>query len=237
MSRWGCSEEVFFGFFPQKLNETQFCADDTRAKSFNHQEFSLLAGTKDLLNALEVRALPLGVTLVEGRPAAFTIDPSAELHAPLSSVFKRRLPKRFSIVAAIKPKENNAGFLLTISDIDGKVKLAIQVGSNPTFQYSDDSALSRSLLEIPAFDTSGVDLSVRFPVELSDGDWHYIGYSIDGSTIRMYKDCDLILTKKLRKNKRPKTGPNSVITLGKSLKQSSDLYHHYEVSFFVLEAF
>ena len=108
-----------------------------------------------------------------------------------------------------------------------QVKLAIQVGSNPTFQYSDDSAVSGSLLEIPVSDTSGA--SVRFPVELSDGDWHYIGYSIDGSTIRMYKDCDLILTKKLRKNKRPKTDPNSVITLGKSLKQSNELYPHYEV--------
>ena len=174
---------------------------------------------------------------MEGRPAAFNIDLSAELHAPLSTVFKRRLPKRFSILASIRPKENNAGFLLTISDIDGNIKLAIQVGSNPTFQYSDTSGdsgslsgISGPLSGISGSETSGGE-SLRFPVELSDGDWHYVGYSIDGNTIQMYKDCDLTLTKKLRKNKRPKTGPNSVITLGKSLKHNNELYPHYEVGY------
>ena len=173
---------------------------------------------------------------MEGRPAAFNLDPSAELHAPLSNVFRRRLPKQFSILTAIRPKTNNAGFLLTISDIKGAVKLAIQVGSNPTFQYSKGSEAFMSSSDLPAsppgvsvsnYETSG--RTVRFPVELSDGDWHYIGYSIDGSTITMYKDCDLTITKLLRKAKRPKTGPNSVITLGKSLKHN-ELYPQYEVS-------
>ncbi len=190
-----------------------------------------------------MRSLPVGVSLLPTRLAAFHVDPSAaELHTPLSNVFRRRLPKRFSILAAIKPKIDNSGFLLTISDIDGSVKLAIQVGSNPAFQYSEGSALhnqSSSSNVSVGVETKGPTLdrttsfpsgrTVRFPVELSDGSWHFVGYSVDGNTISMHKDCELVATKELKKEKRPKTGPNSVISLGKTLRDNPQ-YPSFEVN-------
>ena len=175
----------------------------------------LFSGIKDLLDILQVRQLPEGVTLTEGRPAAFSIDSTAELHSPLSKVYRRRLPKNFSLLATIRPHTDNTGFLLTVADVDGSVKLAIQVGSNPTFQYYEHSKTQGRV--------------IRFPVELSDGDWHFLGYSVSGNVVSLYKDCDLISTQELKKSKRPKTGPNSVITIGQTL-QTNELFPNFEVS-------
>ena len=188
---------------------TTFSHSTSRPGDFTWVSFTLLvAGAKDLLSAMGVTSLPDGVTRLRGREDAYHIHQTANLNVPTSRVFSSMhgFPRDFSVIATVRPKKDNQGYLLAVTDLLGFVKLAVQVGTYPVLEYADEKG------------KPGED-SPHFAVELSDDKWHQFAYSIKGQTATLYLDCNHVIQKDLDRNSKSRIPSSTVISLGKTFAQ------------------
>lgn len=178
---------------------------------------SHFSGVKDLLTLLGVTDLPSGVTRLKTRPEAYHIDQTANLNKQTSRIFSHSqgFPRDFSLIATVRPKTDNQGFLFTVVDLLGFVKLALQVGTYPVFEYADDQGKPG-------------EESPRFAVELSDDRWHQLAYSVRGRTVTMYLDCMHVIQKVLDRNPRSRLGSNTVASIGKTFVEQKQ-YTRFQV--------
>lgn len=174
------------------------------------------SGAKDLLKAFKLASLPDGVSQSKDCNTAYVIDYTSSIHTPTSKIVPRFFPAEFSVIITAKPQTDNDGYLLTISDLLGFVKLGIQVGRNPKFVYTDEMS------------SSSAHGYVRFPVNLSDGKWHQFAYSVTPYNVTLILDCDDVITRHFQPMRSFKIGSNTVTSLGKSFIESSR-YSRFEV--------
>ena len=105
-------------------------------------------GAYDLLSAVNIQSFPYGVTETVGictnRPpyvtdsngypvgkpdVAYRLNEEAQLSVTTSQVFPDGFPADFSVLATIRPDDQNSAFLFTIyNGQNGNEELAIQVG-------------------------------------------------------------------------------------------------------------
>ena len=81
------------------------------------------------------------------------------------------------------------------------------MGENPIFEYTDEMGSTPSGF-------------VRFPVEISNGKWRQIAYSIHSGNVTLILDCDTVITRSLVK-KYVTIGSNTVTSIGKTFIESS----------------
>ena len=73
--------------------------------------------------------------------------------------FADGLPEDFSIIATVRPKIDNRGFLFTIySGLTSRESLGLESGRDPMFIYEDQDG------------RPGKALSPRFPINTADGE-------------------------------------------------------------------
>ena len=177
-----------------------------------------IAGVVDLLTLLKNVDSIDGVDRSQQRSSAFILDGTANINVPTTRFFHENyFPSEFSILVTAKPSPDNAGYILTLSDIMGFVKIGVQVGLDPNFEYGN---LSRS---------NKGHRSLKFRTDLSDGSWHQFSYSVTRSEVSLYVDCSHIDTAELNPSLDYDIGTNSVISIGKSFFESRK-YPRYEVS-------
>uniref|UniRef100_A0A8D2ZRC7 Collagen, type V, alpha 3a n=1 Tax=Scophthalmus maximus TaxID=52904 RepID=A0A8D2ZRC7_SCOMX len=117
---------------------------------------------------------------------AYKIDKKIQLSAPTKQLFPdSKFPETFSLMATVRAKRGSQFFLLSVYDDQGAQQLGLedQHGQPPPEMY-------------PIFKK----------VNLADGKWHRIAYSVQGKSVTLYLDCRKVETLDLLR------GDNAVVS-------------------------
>ncbi|TRY90265.1 hypothetical protein DNTS_005122 [Danionella cerebrum] len=115
-------------------------------------------------------------------------------------------PKDFSLMTTVKAKRNSHSFLLSLYDEEGIQQLGLEIGRSPTFLYSDHNWQPAPEI-YPLFKK----------INLADGKWHRIAYSVEAKSVTLYLDCKKVQTLELIRGDRPVVSTDGVIVFGTRL--------------------
>ena len=187
-------------------------------------------GAYDLLSAVNIQSFPYGVKETVGictnRPpyvtdsngypvgkpdVAYRLNEDAQLSVTTNTVFPDGFPQDFSILATIRPDDQNSAFLFTIyNGQNGNEELAIQVGPRPLFWYEDVNG------------RPGRENSPRFNnINLSDGKWHRVAFSVKGDSVTMLLDCKENQTLPLKRSNPSNIDLTGIIIVGRQLMEDA----------------
>ncbi len=145
----------------------------------------------------------------------FTLSTSGSIPAaPLSRIYRQRFPGSFSVIVMLR--SGTGGCLLSIADLFGFTKLAIQL---------EDSHL------IIYYGNIGTDPSqhaYHFPVSLADGRWHHLAVGVSMDRLDVVVDCSLEHSKELDTSTEIHFGKGHVMTVGSAFDDVIE-YPKFEV--------
>lgn len=93
--------------------------------------------------------------------------------------------------------------LFAIYSDSGEEQLVLSLGTDVTLYYSttpDDG-----------------DKPISFGVDISDGKWHRLGFSIKGDAVTLIVDCVSQITKELRRNLLETVSDSGIVIIGQQL--------------------
>uniref|UniRef100_A0AAV2K194 Uncharacterized protein n=1 Tax=Knipowitschia caucasica TaxID=637954 RepID=A0AAV2K194_KNICA len=180
-----------------------------------HCTCSSFADPVDVLRALQVPSLPEGVKKVPGfctsrrsgsPDHAFRISKRAQISAPTKQLFSGRFPENFSIMALVKAHAGLQAFLLSIYSEQGIQQLGIEMGRSPVFLYEDQNGK-------PAPE----DYPLFRGVNLADGKWHRIAFSVSKKNVTLLLDCKKKMTRPLARGNNAEVDTNGITVFGARL--------------------
>uniref|UniRef100_A0A3B4CG06 Fibrillar collagen NC1 domain-containing protein n=1 Tax=Pygocentrus nattereri TaxID=42514 RepID=A0A3B4CG06_PYGNA len=143
----------------------------------------------------------------EGADMAFRIDKKIQLSAPTKQLFPdSAFPEDFSLMTTVRAKKNTQFFLLSMYDEHGVQQLGLELGRSPVFLYEDHKGQPTPDL-YPIFKK----------INLADGKWHRIAYSVTGKSVTLYLDCKKVQTVELLRGDRPVVSTDGVTVFGTRL--------------------
>ncbi|XP_017695642.1 PREDICTED: collagen alpha-2(XI) chain-like, partial [Lepidothrix coronata] len=101
-------------------------------------------------------------------------------------------PREFSVVSVLRAPPGSRPFLLSLYDGDGILRLGLELGSDPQFLYRE-----RRRRLFPQ------DEPVFRGVDLADGRWHRVSWSVSGGSVALSLDCRRRLTRPLPRGPAP----------------------------------
>uniref|UniRef100_A0A8C2HE90 Collagen, type V, alpha 3a n=1 Tax=Cyprinus carpio TaxID=7962 RepID=A0A8C2HE90_CYPCA len=181
--------------------------------------FSLLcvANLINVLRVLELSEDMEGVSVVTGlcierkdtseTDMAYRIDKKIQLSAPTKQFFPdSAFPENFSLMTTVKAKKNSQFFLVSLYDEQGVQQLGLEMGRSPVFLYEDHQGQ-------PAPDLYPIFKKIN----LADGKWHRIAYSVEGKSVTLYLDCKKVQTLELMRGDSPVVSTDGVVVFGTRL--------------------
>ncbi|KAK5884828.1 hypothetical protein CesoFtcFv8_018607 [Champsocephalus esox] len=171
----------------------------------------------DVLQVLELSENMEGVSLeaglctsrkgLEEPDLAYNIDRNIQLSAPTKQLFPdSTFPENFSVMATVRAKKGSQFFLLSVYDVNGVQQLGLEVGHSPVFLYEDQQGQ-------PTPDTYPIFKKIN----LADGKWHRIAYSVQGKSVTLYLDCQRIETLDLLRGDDAVVSTEGVTVFGRRL--------------------
>uniref|UniRef100_A0A8C4FC74 Collagen, type XI, alpha 2 n=1 Tax=Dicentrarchus labrax TaxID=13489 RepID=A0A8C4FC74_DICLA len=169
----------------------------------------------DVLRALQVPSLPEGVKKVPGfctsrrsgtPDHAYRITKKAQISAPTKQLFSGQFPENFSIMALVKAQAGLQAFLLSIYSEQGIQQLGIELGRSPVFLYEDQNGK-------PAPE----DYPLFRGVNLADGKWHRIAFSVSKKNVTLLLDCKKKMTRPLPRGNNAEVDTNGITVFGARL--------------------
>uniref|UniRef100_A0A8C2FI62 Collagen, type XI, alpha 2 n=1 Tax=Cyprinus carpio TaxID=7962 RepID=A0A8C2FI62_CYPCA len=160
-------------------------------------------------------SLPEGVQKVSGfctsrrsgtPDHAYRITKKAQISAPTKQLFSGRFPENFSIMTLVKAKAGLQAFLLSIYNEQGVQQLGLELGRSPIFLYEDQNRK-------PAPE----DYPLFKGVNLADGKWHRIAFSVQKKNITLILDCKNRITKTLPRSNNPVLDTKGITVFGARL--------------------
>uniref|UniRef100_A0A4W6FW29 Thrombospondin-like N-terminal domain-containing protein n=1 Tax=Lates calcarifer TaxID=8187 RepID=A0A4W6FW29_LATCA len=157
--------------------------------------FSFPADPIDVLRVLELSENMEGVSLeagictsrrgMEETDLAYKIDKKIQLSAPTKQLFpgNSKFPETFSLMTTLRAKKGTQFFLLSVYDDQGVQQLGLEVGRSPVFLYEDQHGQPTPEM-YPIFKK----------INLADGKWHRIAYSVQDKSVTLYLDCKRVET-------------------------------------------
>uniref|UniRef100_A0A8C7U6T5 Thrombospondin-like N-terminal domain-containing protein n=1 Tax=Oncorhynchus mykiss TaxID=8022 RepID=A0A8C7U6T5_ONCMY len=178
---------------------------------------SCAADPIDVLQVLELSDHMAGVSMeaglctsrkdMEETDMAYRIDKKIQLSAPTKQLFPDSLfPVDFSLMTTVRAKKDTQFFLLSVYDEQGVQQLGLEVGRSPVFLYEDHQGQPSPEL-YPIFKK----------INLADGKWHRIAYSVEGKSVTLYLDCEKVQTLELLRGDNPLVSTEGVIVFGTRL--------------------
>lgn len=175
------------------------------------------ANLVDVLRALELSDDMEGVSMEAGictnrkdseeADYAFRIDKKIQLSAPTKQLFKDSpFPKDFSVMMTVRAKKRTQFFLLSVYDEHGVQQLGLEIGRSPVFLFEDQHGQPSPDL-YPVFQK----------INLADGKWHRIAYSVHGKSVTLYLDCKKVQTAELLRGDDPVVSTDGVTVFGTRL--------------------
>ncbi|CAB1341835.1 unnamed protein product [Coregonus sp. 'balchen'] len=177
----------------------------------------LSADPIDVLRVLELSDHMEGVSMeaglctsrkdMEETDMAYRIDKKIQLSAPTKQLFPDSpFPVDFSLMTTVRAKKDSQFFLLSVYDEQGVQQLGLEVGRSPVFLYEDHQGQPSPEL-YPIFKK----------INLADGKWHRIAYSVEGKSVTLYLDCEKVQTLKLLRGDNPLVSTEGVTVFGTRL--------------------
>uniref|UniRef100_A0A4W5QLV4 Thrombospondin-like N-terminal domain-containing protein n=1 Tax=Hucho hucho TaxID=62062 RepID=A0A4W5QLV4_9TELE len=178
---------------------------------------SCAADPIDVLRGLELSDHMEGVSMeaglctsrkdMEETDMAYRIDKKIQLSAPTKQLFLDSLfPVDFSLMTTVRAKKDTQFFLLSVYDEQGVQQLGLEVGRSPVFLYEDHQGQPSPEL-YPIFKK----------INLADGKWHRIAYSVEGKSVTLYLDCEKVQTLELLRGDNPLVSTEGVTVFGTRL--------------------
>ncbi|XP_070174926.1 uncharacterized protein [Littorina saxatilis] len=153
----------------------------------------------DLLTKFGIPRTPFGVTQSRDRKNGYVINSSAKLFLPVSTLYDVSFPQDFSIIMTSRRKPEREGYMLVLSDISGRQRLAIYLGEKLRFEYMDDPNRAATVVE--------------FDVIIEKDTWHNIALRVQGRQVVLYFDCSTVIEKKLKRGNNS-LGRNLMLSIG-----------------------
>uniref|UniRef100_A0A671QSJ9 Collagen alpha-1(XI) chain-like n=1 Tax=Sinocyclocheilus anshuiensis TaxID=1608454 RepID=A0A671QSJ9_9TELE len=171
----------------------------------------------DVLRVLELSEDMEGVSVEAGlcterkdtseTDMAYRIDKKIQLSAPTKQFFPdSAFPENFSLITTVKAKKNSQFFLVSLYDEQGVQQLGLELGRSPVFLYEDHQGQ-------PAPDLYPIFKKIN----LADGKWHRIAYSVEGKSVTLYLDCKKEQTLELMRGDSPAVSTDGVVVFGTRL--------------------
>ncbi|KAG5832804.1 hypothetical protein ANANG_G00295030 [Anguilla anguilla] len=138
---------------------------------------------------------------------AYRIDKKIQLSAPTKQLFPDSpFPEDFSLMTTVRAKKGAQFFLLSVYDAQGVQQLGLEVGRSPVLLYEDHQG------------HPSPDLYPTFKkINLADGKWHRIAYSVVGKSVTLYLDCENVQTLDLLRGDDPVVSTEGVTVFGTRL--------------------
>uniref|UniRef100_A0A3Q2XTN6 Thrombospondin-like N-terminal domain-containing protein n=1 Tax=Hippocampus comes TaxID=109280 RepID=A0A3Q2XTN6_HIPCM len=180
--------------------------------------FLSLAGSPvDILKVLELSEDMEGVSLEAGLctsrtgredpDLAFKINKKVQLSAPTKQLFPDSpFPEDFSLMTTVRAVKGSQVFLLSLYDPQGTQQLGLEIGRSPVFLYEDHKGQPTPEL-YPTFRR----------INLADGKWHRVAYSVKDQQVTLYLDCVKLETLKLLRGPRAYVSTDGVTVFGTRL--------------------
>ncbi|KAF7666013.1 hypothetical protein LDENG_00122390, partial [Lucifuga dentata] len=144
---------------------------------------------------------------MEETDLAYRIDKKIQLSAPTKQLFPdSQFPEDFSLMATIKAKKGTQFFLLSVYDDQGVQQLGLEVGRSPVFLYEDHQGKPTPEM-YPIFKR----------INIADGKWHRIAYSVQGKSVTLYLDCQRVETLDLLRGDNAAVSTEGVTVFGTRL--------------------
>ncbi|KAG8006874.1 Collagen alpha-1(XI) chain, partial [Nibea albiflora] len=171
----------------------------------------------DVLQVLELSENMEGVSLeaglcssrrgMEETDLAYKIDKKIQLSAPTKQLFPdSRFPENFSLMTTVRAKKGSQFFLLSVYDDQGVQQLGLEVGRSPVFLYEDQHGQPTPEM-YPIFKK----------INLADGKWHRIAYSVQDKSVTLYLDCKRVETLDLLRGDNAVVSTDGVTVFGTRL--------------------
>ncbi|XP_072239793.1 collagen alpha-1(V) chain-like [Leuresthes tenuis] len=178
---------------------------------------SRAANPIDVLKVLEISEGMEGVSLEAGlctsrkgreeTDLSFKINKKIQLSAPTKQLFPDSpFPVNFSLVTTVKAVKGSQVFLLSLYDTQGTQQLGLEIARSPVFLYEDHEGQPTPEL-YPIFRK----------INLADGKWHRVAYSVEGQTVTLYLDCQKVDTLDLLRAHDPYISTDGVTVFGTRL--------------------
>uniref|UniRef100_A0A8C4TJ57 Collagen alpha-1(XI) chain-like n=1 Tax=Erpetoichthys calabaricus TaxID=27687 RepID=A0A8C4TJ57_ERPCA len=137
---------------------------------------------------------------------AYRIEKKIQLSAPTKQLFPGPFPEDFSLMTTVRAKKGAQFFLLSIYDDQGVQQLGLEIGRSPVFLYEDH--MGKPLPE---------DYPTFKKINLADGKWHRIAYSVEGKSVTLYLDCQKYQSHTLLRGDTPVLSTDGVTVFGTRL--------------------
>ncbi|XP_015252893.1 PREDICTED: collagen alpha-1(XI) chain-like [Cyprinodon variegatus] len=171
----------------------------------------------DLIKTLEFSENMEGVSLEAGlctsrkgreeTDLSFKINKKIQLSAPTKQLFPDlAFPVNFSLMTTVKAVKGSQVFLLSLYDTQGTQQLGLELARSPVFLYEDHEGQPTPEL-YPTFRK----------INVADGKWHRIAYSVEGQSVTLYLDCEKVETLELLRGPDPHVSTDGVTVFGTRL--------------------
>ena len=143
---------------------------------------------------------------------AIVIDPTIKraLATQTSEIFNDNFPSEFSLLIRAKTTPEARGYLMTVTDKLGKIRLGVQIGEDIILEYGGQNyaSVSRS--------------RERYRSGVTDANaWQSVAFSVARSRLTVYVDCIPLNHVQIKQDPPPQVPVDGVISIG----------HKYSVSF------
>ncbi|RVE75950.1 hypothetical protein OJAV_G00004040 [Oryzias javanicus] len=171
----------------------------------------------DILKILELSEDMEGVSLEAGlctsrtgrkeTDLSFKIDRKIQVSVPTKQLFPDTpFPANFSLMTTVKAVKGSQVFLFSMYDTQGTQQLGLEVARSPVFLYEDHEGQPTPEF-YPTFRK----------VNLADGKWHRVAYSVNGQSVTLYVDCEKVDTLDLLRGFDPHISTDGVTVFGTRL--------------------
>ena len=96
----------------------------------------------------------------------------------MESAFPSIFPNDFSVLVTARPQTNDNSFILAMHNAVARLRIGVEVGTNPRFVYADKNN-SPGRLNSPTFNGT----SIR------SGEWTRFAYAVRGRQVTLYINC------------------------------------------------
>uniref|UniRef100_A0A3P8SWG0 Thrombospondin-like N-terminal domain-containing protein n=1 Tax=Amphiprion percula TaxID=161767 RepID=A0A3P8SWG0_AMPPE len=179
--------------------------------------FLFAAKPIDVLKVLELSENMEGVSLEAGlctsrkgreeTDLSFKINKKIQLSVPTRQLFPDLpFPVDFSVMTTVRAVKGSQVFLLSLYDSQGTQQLGVEIGRSPVFLYEDHEGHPSPEL-YPTFRK----------INLADGKWHRVAYSVEGQSVTLYLDCEKVDTLDLLRGHDPQVSIQGVTVFGTRL--------------------
>jgi len=173
---------------------------------------SFPASEIDLLQAISIPFDdPKHVYFAEGLHGfpAFGLRAGSDLRTPHSLLLPLSMFENFAILASIRPADQQGGFLFSVvTPLDTMVSLGLSITAGPTLGMQEVSLYLTSLNKLKS------DPLAVFTIPSLSTAWNKIAVKVEGSTVKLFINCELADSKSVARPQRIEFDPASSLYIG-----------------------